>query len=806
MSSEPEAKRPRLIDVADHVRARVAQIAELLEVVDNSALVSREVTAGPRTALQRLPRHMRRRAMSYNLKRLPRCQRGFAASAVAKSKHRKKPPSRFWRRRPNNLLANYARRQREVVWLETHIWHAKRFHMKPMWGYKIPSRSFQRNFRPTYRDSMRHASVRDHSFLRCLEIVTSSQSRLIELLAPLSAPGVAPSFAFKMGLEGKFEISTVLYEPDQFPCGCLGPVKFLWVKRNEEYALILWIHPANWNPVFKALSKLLNAAPKEELKSNAESTPNKINLWKIQEMKVNAKTYECRDGIKVVDNRDQLNRFRLYGPQSLSILSKVLATVAKDENGNFAEFRETNAYWDQNVTARSPAEYLDGVTFSILVEDPRLTRPPKKTLPGKNSGGRKKPVTIDGIPLSPLQYFWDTERRETLLRERVSNDKLNKMRSERLAPILTSESKIPIVVVIRSSGTGKANPYDGVEVVIPGGFGMDFWIALQFGTAHAASLKDQKSFDFEANRMSFPYDIPDCAAGLAEEKSKKEKSEQKYLRRPHNRRIKYWSRLSVKYPFEYAWPDLLRSWSTEADDVSVYTYVLRDRTALVQIQKWLSGKAEKPEDVFKVHGDVLIPVRIEASSRGCPKQFAMICEPMEDDLREFKEGRSVAEPSRSRKEDASGEVEMKDAEESEQEEDGFMTLGSRNEKIIPLDSLFPDKIVMGKKKKKEKKVDMRRKAKERKKLKEIGLEMKKEDDEESHESASADYKDSCLRRVMGRIVRGDYSFTDAKGRGLGYCTLRSLEATTKGNVLFRNTSSKYYHLGKLSVLLTLPSL
>ena len=44
----------------------------------------------------------------------------------------KKPkrPSRRYRRRPSNLLEEYNRRQRKgSVWLETHIWHAKRFHM-----------------------------------------------------------------------------------------------------------------------------------------------------------------------------------------------------------------------------------------------------------------------------------------------------------------------------------------------------------------------------------------------------------------------------------------------------------------------------------------------------------------------------------------------------------------------------------------------------------------------------------------------------------------------------------------------------
>lgn len=79
-------------------------ILSFFQAVDNRVLISGEVSKGPRTAVQRLPRHMRRRAMSYNIKRFPRVQRRFAFSAVSASKHRQKPPSRFWRRRPRNLL------------------------------------------------------------------------------------------------------------------------------------------------------------------------------------------------------------------------------------------------------------------------------------------------------------------------------------------------------------------------------------------------------------------------------------------------------------------------------------------------------------------------------------------------------------------------------------------------------------------------------------------------------------------------------------------------------------------------------
>lgn len=95
---------PRELDLLEYVGERVTEIADLLQVVDNHDLPTGEVTQGPRTVLQRLPRHMRRRAMSYNVKRLPRSQRPFGISAIAKSNHRPKPPSRFHRRRARNLL------------------------------------------------------------------------------------------------------------------------------------------------------------------------------------------------------------------------------------------------------------------------------------------------------------------------------------------------------------------------------------------------------------------------------------------------------------------------------------------------------------------------------------------------------------------------------------------------------------------------------------------------------------------------------------------------------------------------------
>lgn len=62
-----------------------------------------------------------------------------------------KKKSRYHRRRPKNLLKEYTRRQRKHVWLETHIWHAKRMKMIDTWGYRLADHPNDKGYRASYR-------------------------------------------------------------------------------------------------------------------------------------------------------------------------------------------------------------------------------------------------------------------------------------------------------------------------------------------------------------------------------------------------------------------------------------------------------------------------------------------------------------------------------------------------------------------------------------------------------------------------------------------------------------------------------
>lgn len=73
-----------------------------------------------------------------------------------KKKEQAKSKSRKARRRHGNVLLEFNRRQRKNVWLETHVWHAKRFHMVKKWGYCLGDRPTYKCYRPSYRAMSSH--------------------------------------------------------------------------------------------------------------------------------------------------------------------------------------------------------------------------------------------------------------------------------------------------------------------------------------------------------------------------------------------------------------------------------------------------------------------------------------------------------------------------------------------------------------------------------------------------------------------------------------------------------------------------
>lgn len=65
-------------------------------------------------------------------------------------------------------------------------------------------------------------------------------------------------------------------------------------------------------------------------------------------------------------------------------------------------------------------------------------------------------------------------------------------------------------------------------------------------------------------------------------------------------------------------------------------------------------------------------------------------------------------------------------------------------------------------------------------------------------------KDSCSRKVIGFVTKGDISFVTGQGQSIGYipiCTLRALfQRSQTDKVLVRNTYSRQYRFAKLNII------
>ena len=80
----------------------------------------------------------------------------FLTQEKSKKAAKTKKETRRQRRKPKNLFEEYKNRQDKFKWLETHIWHAKRFYVKENWGYKIARNTFAKALRASYRAAKSH--------------------------------------------------------------------------------------------------------------------------------------------------------------------------------------------------------------------------------------------------------------------------------------------------------------------------------------------------------------------------------------------------------------------------------------------------------------------------------------------------------------------------------------------------------------------------------------------------------------------------------------------------------------------------
>lgn len=570
------------LKLKDFVENRCREMKIMMEL-------SAKVT-GNNAPQQQLPRHMRRRAASHNVKRLPLVLRQKFMNEQLKSglPVRNKRPSRKHRRRPKNLFSEYAKRSRKVHWMETHIWHAKRFHMGRLWRCCVPLHRNDRGVRAAYRDSKMECLISDLSWMQCVEVV-GEQKEIVDNLSAYMHRSTGVLMDDTSYLDGQKKGRMMMYSKNGYPHNPICMVSFIWAAKlnqdeieqdkveinNKQRNLYLWIHPSSFNLL------LDNFITDMSLKSS------------VGEEK---KAYSG-EGIKMIDRSGDFNCFRLIGSKAQSVLFAALKMNQPDHPSMSQLYKFSDQersvvedqvrYWQESGLTTHHFIPPHSI-LSLLVEDPRLSMPIRRI--DSEDQLTPNPLSTTLLKSLPLAFspLWNFDKMTLLKEMTLSTHKLNELKAG--SSYFDYKPSVPVVLMHNPSSQTSASREGGWDVVVPMGWGMFFWLAFVYQGARSIGLKELNHINFERQQLSFPSLFPDIPAGKDYHLNEFKMLKAKYERMPPAKRCNY-----VKYnassPFHFPFHELCNMWvkmfeeQNEVSSQEIQSYfVIRDLRFLREIK------------------------------------------------------------------------------------------------------------------------------------------------------------------------------------------------------------------------------
>lgn len=209
------------------------------------------------------------------------------------------------------------------------------------------------------------------------------------------------TFKAKCYEQGTREGSIVMYKRDGYPYGAIGKVSFFWDTRIEEKtrALWIWTEPLCYKQIADEIQSTFNL--KENNPNCSEWKPPVLKKPKLtntaKALKDIATTTEIpcfvKDDITMTLLKGTLNRLRLTGPLSNSVLNRLLYPATTVNLNNCTEenwwFSHLESYtsstviqkqlWKSFGGADRPESYQSNCVIGFHTIDPRLVFPKKRT-------------------------------------------------------------------------------------------------------------------------------------------------------------------------------------------------------------------------------------------------------------------------------------------------------------------------------------------------------------------------------------------------------------------------------------------
>ncbi|KZT73935.1 POP1-domain-containing protein [Daedalea quercina L-15889] len=568
---------PASIDVERFAEARAFEINAMEETMKSAQGTS------TKRAWQELPRHLRRRAASHDVRRVPLRLREKARAEM--DPQRKKALGRHIPKRGKSKqiprTKQFLKRQIDKTWLETHIWHAKRMHMKNIWGYRLAVEPTEKSFRPSHRASVHGSILHDASYLALIELIGPED--ILRAILDSCSDLQGPSPGAKRFLTGARVCETHLYKHRTYPFDLIAPMTVIWQPIVQSTSKPEAQHERDGSKSKKHRRGGKGKEKEQETTSSLARTARKVWI-RVHPFAVHIAHQALRIAasyaldawrsaapnrgeveVEIADLREHVNVFEIMGPKSSQVIKGALKPTKDIEGDDFRMF------WDSLDRLQCTGSLPRGMVMGFTVHDPRLSFPPKNA---------KLDCTVTSSPVALLPSaklarsdIWDEGRRNGLRKPRYKKKDIDQRKSQNLVPgtplqPTQKDSRIPVMLIQRSiesaspispsspHHTSSSTALHGWTLIIPQGWAMAFLPSLIHTGTRVGGQRERQTQAYEGGCAYFPRDYPftDAYEEYADEREIEE--QEQWERKPPAKRVNY-AKIGTRSPWKPDWEVVL---------------------------------------------------------------------------------------------------------------------------------------------------------------------------------------------------------------------------------------------------------
>ncbi|KAG6844608.1 hypothetical protein H0H87_005542 [Tephrocybe sp. NHM501043] len=442
----------------------------------------------------------------------------------------------------------------------------------------------EKSFRPSHRASIHGSIIHDASYHSILEL--KGIETLIKRILDMSCDPNGPGAGSKRYTAGSRALETYIYKSGSYPFGLISPLTVIW--KPLPLLAVSAVDPTEGKVEQAAVSPSESAAPKRKRKTKKkgkEKAQEPVSAFDPEAIRVvwlaihpsafqdalasiqtsasltleaYKRSNEGKEAeVEIVDLRGQVNMFEIMGPKSNQVLRGALSPVPQDNREDFRKF------WARFTNMQTSSEMSRGTVVGFKVVDPRLKFPPKNAKAQAPSTEYVSAETI--FPSSQLAQsdIWDDAVRTKLAKPRYKKKDLDERRSKLLIPgtplsTQRQDDRIPALLIQRSLQVpeSKTQGIHGWTLIIPAGWSMAFWSSLTFTGTRVGGQRERQTQSFESGAPYFPRDLP-TSTGYDEYATSRAKEERaRWDRKPPAKRPNY-EKLGTSSPWRADWHGVL---------------------------------------------------------------------------------------------------------------------------------------------------------------------------------------------------------------------------------------------------------